>query len=173
MKKLIVIASVLLLSAPAWSSLAPANYQYPIDNKYDATVIGTPTEFSPKLPKEIPTKVYTIKSIDKLPAVFWYDDGLQFSAALQDHKAPLVFNIAGTGAAYNAAKMIEVQKVLYQAGFHVINISSPTYLDFLLRQGLANRMALDDVKKSLTLTEALLKSNNLKPGLEEYLAGHK
>ncbi len=37
------------------------------------------------------------------------------------------------------------------------------------RQGLANRMPLEDVKKSLTLTEELLKPGNLKPALEAYL----
>jgi hypothetical protein len=41
------------------------------------------------------------------------------------------------------------------------------------RQGLANRMPLDDLKKALALTETLLKPNNLKPGLEAYLAEHK
>jgi hypothetical protein len=37
------------------------------------------------------------------------------------------------------------------------------------RQSLANRMPLDDVKKSLTLTEELLKPGNLKPALQTYL----
>ena len=132
MKKTIVMLLGSMLTMQVLSANTPANYQYPIDDKYDATVIGTPLEFSPKLPEKIPSKVYTIKSIDKLPEIFWYDDGLQFSAALQDHQAPLVFNIAGTGAAYNSAKMIEIQKLLFHEGFHVINISSPTYLDFLL-----------------------------------------
>lgn len=36
------------------------------------------------------------------------------------------------------------------------------------RQGLANRMPLDDVKKSIALTEQLLKPGQLKPGLEAY-----
>lgn len=40
------------------------------------------------------------------------------------------------------------------------------------RQGLANRMPLEDVKKAMALTEELLKPNNLKPGLEAYLARH-
>ena len=105
MKKLTGIVLAALLATPAWPTITPVNYQYPINDKYDATVIGTPPEFSPKLPEKIPSKVYTIKSITTLPELFWYDDGLQFSTALQDHNAPLVFNIAGTGAAYNSAKM--------------------------------------------------------------------
>jgi TPR repeat protein len=37
------------------------------------------------------------------------------------------------------------------------------------RQGLANRMPLDDVKEAQVLTEELLKPGNLKSGLESYL----
>jgi hypothetical protein len=148
MKKLIFTLSALLLTAPAWSARAPTNYQYPIDDKYDATVIGTPEEFRIKLPEKIPTKVYTIKGIDKLPDIFWYDKGLKFSTALQKHTAPLVFNIAGTGASYNSSKMIEMQKILYQAGFHVINISSPIYLNFQLAASTSHTpgYAPDDAK---------------------------
>jgi TPR repeat protein len=42
------------------------------------------------------------------------------------------------------------------------------------RQGLANQMPLEEVKKSLALTEELLKPGNLQPGLAAYLAqpGH-
>ncbi len=123
------LIALLLTAIPSW---AAGTYGFPIDDAYDATVIGTPSAFSATLPESIPSKVYTIKSIGKLPELFWYDDGLQFSAVVQDHKAPLVFNIAGTCAAYNSSKMILVQKALYQAGFNVINISSPTYLDFQL-----------------------------------------
>jgi TPR repeat protein len=36
------------------------------------------------------------------------------------------------------------------------------------RQSLANRMPLQDVKKSMALTEQLLKPGNLKPGLDAY-----
>ena len=132
MNKSILTILALILATPAWSARIPANYQYPITNNYDATVIGTPPAFSAKLPKDLPAKTYSIKSINSIPELFWYNQGLEFSAALQSKKAPLVFNIAGTGASFDSAKMIDVQKALYQAGFHVINISSPTHLDFLL-----------------------------------------
>ncbi|HEY9036106.1 MAG TPA: hypothetical protein VIM96_05275 [Pseudomonadales bacterium] len=148
MQKSISLLLGLLLSASAWSALTPDNYHYPIDDKYDATVIGTPPEFSAVVSKKTPVKVHTIKSIGNVPDLFWYDDGLQFSTALQKHKAPLVFNIAGTGAAYDSAKMIKVQAILYHAGFHVINISSPTYLDFLLAASTSHMpgYAPDDAK---------------------------
>ena len=37
------------------------------------------------------------------------------------------------------------------------------------RQGLANRMPLEDVKRAVALTEQLMKPDNLKPGLDAYL----
>jgi hypothetical protein len=36
------------------------------------------------------------------------------------------------------------------------------------RQGLANRMSLDEVKRAMALTDQLLKPNQLKPGLQAY-----
>ena len=123
---------LLLLSMMSPPAMATVAYEYPITNRYDATVIGTPSELAAPLPEKIPVKVYRIKNIGKMPEVFWYNDALRFSAALQDHPAPLVFNIAGTGASYNSTKLVQMQKALYQAGFHVINLSSPTQLNFQL-----------------------------------------
>ncbi len=103
---------------------------YPIEDRFAATVIGTPVAYQAILPKTIPIKEYKLASIHPVPEFLWYNDGLRYSVALQNHKAPLVFNIGGTGAAYNSGKMLMLQKALYQAGFHVINLSSPTHINF-------------------------------------------
>jgi hypothetical protein len=55
-----------------------------------------------------------------------------YSTALQDGPAPLVFVIAGTGARFNSPKMINMQRMLYQAGYHVISITSPTHMHFVV-----------------------------------------
>ena len=128
----LLLSGALSLFTPSALAIKVAGYEFPIENPYDATVLGTPKELSASVPERIPSKVYTIKSIDPPPELFWYQNGLKFSAALQDHPAPLVFNIAGTGAGYNASKLIKMQRELYHAGFHVINISSPTSLNFLI-----------------------------------------
>jgi len=47
----------------------------------------------------------------------------------QAHKAPLVFALAGMGSRYDSALMLKFRKMLYQAGFHVIALSSPTQMD--------------------------------------------
>jgi hypothetical protein len=111
---------------------ASPDYQFPVHDRYAATVIGTPIKYKADLPKTIPSKVMYIDGIRKLPGFFWYQRGLAFSVALQSKPAPLIFNIAGTGARYDSAKLTAVQKALYQAGFHVINLSSPTHLNFQL-----------------------------------------
>ena len=106
------------------------SYDYPIRDRFAATVVGTPSQLHAKLPRTIPVKVYQLPGLREAPPLLWHQQGLRFSAALQSGPAPLVFNIAGTGAAYDAAKMKVVQKALYQSGFHVINLSSPTHLNF-------------------------------------------
>ena len=68
----------------------------------------------------------------KVPEVFWYQDRLRYSLAYQKERAPLIFVIAGTGGSYSTAKMQLLQKTFYQAGFHVISLSSPTYPNFIV-----------------------------------------
>ena len=105
-------------------------YDFPITDRFAATIVGTPPDLRAEIPKEIPVKIYQLESIHDIPALLWHQRGLKFSAALQTKPAPLIFNIAGTGAAYHSPKLVNVQKALYQAGFHVINISSPTHMNF-------------------------------------------
>jgi len=132
MKTLMLFIACVFPTGQTWAAPYSGEYSYPIKDGYIATVIGTPSPFAAKLPASIPVKEYTLPNLVKMPDVFWYNDALHFSAALQNKPAPLIFNIAGTGAAHNSAKLLMVQKALYQAGFHVINIGSPTELNFLL-----------------------------------------
>jgi predicted alpha/beta-fold hydrolase len=52
--------------------------------------------------------------------------------AFQDRKAPLVFLIAGTGGSSKSAKIVALMANLYQAGFHVIALPSPTFPNFII-----------------------------------------
>lgn len=109
-------------------------YNYPIADSFAATIIGTPAEHKARLPKKISLKIYTLPPIEgrKIPEVFWYQDGMKYSLAYQDHAAPLLFSIAGTGAGYQSSKMQVIQKAFYQAGFHVVSLSSPTHSNFVV-----------------------------------------
>ena len=43
-----------------------------------------------------------------------------------------VFVIAGTGSSFYSSNMIFFQKIFYQAGFHVVCLSSPTVMNFIV-----------------------------------------
>ena len=109
------------------------SYDYPFDDTYLATVLGTPKEYRAELPEKIPLKKRKIKIFDRdTPDALWYDEELRYSYALQKRAAPLVFLIAGTGASYDGGKNTNMGKAFYKAGFHVVSISSPTYMNFIV-----------------------------------------
>ncbi|MBK6286507.1 MAG: alpha/beta fold hydrolase [Gammaproteobacteria bacterium] len=121
--------AILFLSA---LSLGARAYDYPIQDRFAATIVGTPEKYAAVLPAHVPVKVYELPGIKEIPRQFWYQKGPKFSVAKQKGRAPLVFLIAGTGAAYDSSKMVFLQKALYGAGFHVVNISSPTHFNFIV-----------------------------------------
>jgi len=108
-------------------------YDYPLKDPYVATVIGTPTEFQPKLPEKIDYKLLSFKVFPErdIPSVFWYQREFRYSLTYQKVEAPLIFVIAGTGSSFYSSSMIFFQKIFYQAGFHVICLSSPTSMNFI------------------------------------------
>jgi hypothetical protein len=113
---------------------ATAEYGFPLKDKYVATVVGTPAEYQADLPAKIPFKQRSIVIFPdrEVPDVLFYDSKLRYSVALQkkNESSPLIFLIAGTGAAHNGAKNKQMARAFYQAGFHVVSISSPTYTNF-------------------------------------------
>jgi hypothetical protein len=109
-------------------------YDYPIADSYEATVVGTPPQYQAELPEKIPVKEARLKVFKdrKAPDFLWYEEELRYSYALQKGPAPLVFMIAGTGAAYNGAKNLAMGKAFYKEGFHVVSLSSPTLPNFVV-----------------------------------------
>lgn len=126
--------SIMILVLAGSVSAPAAPYDYPFVNAYVATVIGTPSIYMPDLPEEIPEEHHSLNVFPerKIPRVFWYTDGLRFSLVPQKERAPLIFVIAGTGADYNAGKSRLLQKAFYQAGFHVLSLTSPTHPHFII-----------------------------------------
>lgn len=109
-------------------------YDYPLKDPYAATIIGTPSKFEPKLPEKIDYELMALKVFpDRVPPeVFWYERDLRYCLTYQKGKAPLIFMIAGTGGSFYTSKMQFLQKVFYQAGFHVVSLSSPTQMNFIV-----------------------------------------
>jgi len=107
-------------------------YDFPITDRFAASIVGTPPELKAKLPEKVPVQTFTLPGMKEVPDVFWYEEGLRFSLAKQDHRAPLVFLVAGTGAAYDSSKNVALQKALWAAGFHVLNLPSSTHFNFIV-----------------------------------------
>jgi hypothetical protein len=127
-------AMIVVLALFAAGTLASSeDYDYPIEDRYEATVVGTPVEFQAVLPKNIPFKKRWIKIFPQreLPEAVWYGGKLLYSQALQRKTAPLIFLIAGTGASHKGSKNYDMARAFYQAGFHVVSLSSPTYPNFV------------------------------------------
>jgi predicted alpha/beta-fold hydrolase len=108
-------------------------YEYPFDDPYLATVVGTPEEYRAELPEKIPRKTRSLKKIEgrKIPEVLARDAKLRYSVVLQKGEAPLIFTIAGTGGDHNTEKNVILMSAFYQAGFHVVGLPSPTHAAFI------------------------------------------
>jgi hypothetical protein len=123
-----------MMGLPALSLAVGKPYFYPYVNPFEATVMELPPFYQADIPERVPTKTFSLNVFPgrKIPDVFWYEDGLDCSLVAQKDKAPLVFIIAGTGARFNSPKMIKMQKMFYQEGYHVISITSPTHMHFVV-----------------------------------------
>ena len=130
MKKLLSkIVLFLILSLTAFS------YNFPIDDPYSATIIGSATMMTPGVSENIPLKVYEIqiKNKKEIPDVFWYASKFKFSFSKQKNKkAPLIFVLAGTGSDYNTTRVKFMQRIFHDAGYHTIAISSQMSQQFMI-----------------------------------------
>ncbi|MDZ5601359.1 serine/threonine protein kinase [Pseudomonas sp. RP23018S] len=128
--------SLLAASASA-RDIDAASYGFPLTNPFEATIATTPPEDRPTLPsdEDIDQKDYSLTMRPEraftLPDNFWSVKKLKYRLARQDHAAPLIFIIAGTGAPYYSSINEYLKKLYYQAGYHVVQLSSPTSWDFM------------------------------------------
>ena len=130
MKKLLSkVVLFLILSLTAFS------YNFPIDDPYSATIIGSASMMTEGVSENIPLKVYGIQIKDKkdIPDVFWYASKFKFSFSKQKNKkAPLIFVLAGTGSDYSAVRVKFMQRIFHDAGYHTIAISSQMSQQFMI-----------------------------------------
>lgn len=110
------------------------DYDYPFDDTFVATVVGTPSPYRAELPDKIPLKRDSLIIFEdrEVPEIFWYTDEFEYSYALQDGPAPLVFIIAGTGGSHAGNTTQMLARALYQGGFHIVALSSPTFENFIV-----------------------------------------
>ena len=130
MKKLLnKVVLFLILSLTAFS------YNFPIDDPYSATIIGSASMMTEGVSENIPLKVYEIQIKDKkdIPDLFWYASKFKFSFSKQKNKkAPLIFVLAGTGSDYSTTRVKFMQRIFHDAGYHTIAISSQMSQQFMI-----------------------------------------
>ena len=173
MRKMFLLAlAIFIMCMLVGPAVAEKPYFFPYVNPYEATVMEVPAVYDAELPKQVPTRVFRIHPFPdrKTPKVFWYDKGLECSLVYQKKEAPLVFIIAGTGARYNSPKMINMQKALYQAGFHVLSVSSPTYSSFIINasETMVPGYLVDDAKDIYRVMEVALDKVKSKIKVTDY-----
>lgn len=130
--RLLFITCFFLSTVPSLE--ADEGYGYPITGSYEASILGTPASLMPEFPAKMRVRQLVLDVIPdrQKPPIFFYDEGLRCTFAYQDQKAPLVFLIAGAGASDRSPKLLSMMKALYQAGFHVITLPSPTHANFIV-----------------------------------------
>lgn len=133
MRKCLLLSILCFMALLMVATGVQAAYEYPYADPYVATVIGTPRELRAEVPERIPLSEQDVTVFEerKVPGVLWYNRQLRYSVVTQDGKAPLIFLIAGLGAAYSDPKLQLLQRAFYKAGFHVVCLSSPSHPNFI------------------------------------------
>lgn len=136
--RLAALLGGLAVSVPLWAAdIAAHGYGYPLSNPLEATIATTPPELRPTLPNDadIDQADYQIKLHPErefeVPDNFWPVTKLRYRLAWQPGEAPLIFIIAGTGGHYANSTMEYLKKLFYGAGYHVVQLSSPSSYDFM------------------------------------------
>lgn len=155
-------------------------YDFPLTNPFEATIATTPLELRPELPEDddIDQSDYRIRLRPEreflIPENFWAVNRLGYRLARQKGRAPLIFIIAGTGSHYSASTAEYLKRLFYGAGFHVVQLSSPTSYDFMTA---ASRHATPGVSRDdagdLYRTMQAIRANHRDLKVSEYhVAGY-
>ncbi len=175
-----LLGGLLMAVAASARDIDAASYGYPLTNPFEATIATTPPDQRPTLPSddEITQSDYSLNLRPEreftLPDNFWAVKKLKYRLARQDREAPLIFLIAGTGAPYTSSINEYLKKLFYQAGFHVVQLSSPTSYDFM---SAASRFATpgisqDDAEDMYRVMQAVRAQHPRLPVSDFYLTGY-
>ncbi len=175
-----LLGSLLMAVAASARDIDAASYGYPLTNPFEATIATTPPDKRPELPSddEITQSDYSLNLRPEreftLPDNFWAVKKLKYRLARQDREAPLIFIIAGTGAPYSSSINEYLKKLFYQAGFHVVQLSSPTSYDFM---SAASRFATpgisqEDAEDMYRVMQAVRAQHPRLPVSDFYLTGY-
>ncbi|MCQ4348743.1 alpha/beta fold hydrolase [Pseudomonas stutzeri] len=180
------VSRLLLLLAALWleparaavNEIAVEDYGFPLANPFEATIATTPPALRPTLPDaaDIDQADYNLRLRPRreLPDNFWAVKKFRYRLARQSGPAPLVFVISGTGAHYANGKTEDLKRLFYGAGYHVVQLSSPTSYDFMAAAsrhatpGISERDAVDLYRAMVRIRE---QQQDL-PVTDYYLTGY-
>lgn len=178
---LCLIALLTLAVAPVQAAdISVEAYGYPLSNPFEATIATTPVALRAEVPSDddIDQADFRVRLRPErefiLPENFWAVTRLTYRLARQPGPAPLMFIISGTGASYAAAKSESLKRLFYGAGYHVVQLSSPTSFDFIAA---ASRYATpgyspDDAKDMYRVMQAVRAQQHDLPVTEFHLTGY-
>ncbi|MFI8744644.1 serine/threonine protein kinase [Pseudomonas sp. NPDC077186] len=132
-----LLGGLAFCASAAATDVDAESYGFPLANPFEATIATTPPALRPALPADeaIDQRDYAVRIRPdrqfELLENFWPVTKLQYRLAQQKGRAPLIFIIAGTGAHYASGTPEYLKKLFYGAGFHVVQLSSPTSYDFM------------------------------------------
>ena len=184
MPRLLALAVLLAGLFPVSSVLATdidaTSYGYPLTNPFEATISTTPPELRAQVPldEDIDQADYSLKLRPErefeLPENFWPVTTLHYRMAQQKGPAPLIFIIAGTGANYASGKTEELKRLFYGAGYHVVQLSSPTSYDFMSAASRAATPGIssEDAEDLYRVMQAVRAQHPKLPVTDFYLTGY-
>lgn len=182
MRQLLCLTALLaLIVAPAHAAdISAEQYGYPLTNPFEATIATTPTELRAEVPldDDIDQADYSLRLRPErefiLPENFWAVKRLTYRLAKQPGPAPLMFIISGTGASFSSGKTESLKRLYYGAGYHVVQLSSPTSFDFIAaasRYGTPG-YSPDDAKDLYRVMQAIRAQHHDLPVTEFNLTGY-
>jgi len=182
MRLLTCLTALLSLSGmPVFAAdISVEQYGYPLENPFEATIATTPAALRAEVPNDddIDQADYKLRLRPEreftLPDNFWAVKRLTYRLARQPGPAPLMFIISGTGASYASGKTEDLKRLFYGAGYHVVQLSSPTSFDFMAA---ASRYATpgyspDDAKDLYRVMQAVRAQQHELPITEFNLTGY-
>lgn len=129
---------VLWYTASLWALSVEAqdNFSYPIANPFLATIAGTPNLLKKQHARALKLTSAKLPRLEdrEIPKVLWYAQKLEYSWAMQDGPAPLIFTVAGTGGYHDGGTNKLLMEAFFNAGYHVVGITSPSHPEFMVAQ---------------------------------------
>ena len=182
MRLLMCLTALLtLIMAPVHAAdISIEQYGFPLSNPFEATIATTPAALRAEVPSDdaIDQADYSLRLRPErefiLPENFWAVKRLTYRLAKQPGPAPMMFIISGTGASYSSSKTESLKRLFYGAGYHVVQLSSPTSFDFIAA---ASRHATpgyspDDAKDLYRVMQAVRAQQHELPVTEFNLIGY-